>query len=140
MYLPIIWIEGISLLQVHFSHFIAQQGTIYKYICFKLGTQFCSACSFSGLIYYGPATCPFRRQIPCANYLFLLFTMKFLFFFFQVNFSKKLYIFFAFWLKKQEAFSERCSLIGGVLRGLVKTCKKYMEVNHFLLLSCSHEK
>ena len=48
-------IERISLLQVHFSHFIAKQGTISKDICFKQGTQFSSAGSNSGLIYYGPA-------------------------------------------------------------------------------------
>ena len=45
-------VERIPLLQVYFSHFIAKQGTIFKDICFKQGTQFCSA---RGLIYYGPA-------------------------------------------------------------------------------------
>ena len=40
--------------------------------------------------------------------------------------------------ENQEAFSEKCSLISGViLQGLVKICKKYIEVNLFLLLSCS---
>ena len=48
-------IERIPLLQVYFSHFIAKQGTIFKDICFKQGTQFSSARSSSGLIYYGPA-------------------------------------------------------------------------------------
>ena len=43
-------------------------------------------------------------------------------------------------LENQGAFSERCSLICGVLQGLVKICKKYMEVNHFLLLRCGLEK
>ena len=32
----------------------------------------------------------------------------------------------------------RCvSLISGILQGVAKIFKKYMEVNHFLLLSCS---
>ena len=35
--------EKIPLLQVHFSHFIAKQGTVFKDICLKQGTQFCSA-------------------------------------------------------------------------------------------------
>ena len=35
-----------------------------------------------------------------------------------------------------EAFSESFFLISGVLQGLVQICKKYMEVNHFLFLSC----
>ena len=34
-------------------------------------------------------------------------------------------------LENPEAFSESCSLISGVLQGLVKICKKYIEVNHF---------
>ena len=51
MHLPIIRIERIPLLQVHFSHFIAKQGTIFKDICFKQGTQFGSACPSIGLIY-----------------------------------------------------------------------------------------
>ena len=33
-----------------------------------------------------------------------------------------------------------CSVISGVLEGLVKICGKYMEVNHFLLLSRTIEK
>ena len=72
--------------------------------------------------------------------LLLLFTMKFFCIFFRINFSKKLYFFCDRSQENQEVFSERCSLISGVLRGLVKTCKKYMEVNHSLLLSCSLEK
>ena len=51
MHLFIIWIERISLLQVHFSQVIAKQGTIFKDICFKQGTQFGSACPSIGLIY-----------------------------------------------------------------------------------------
>ena len=48
-------IERIPLLQVYFSYFITKQGIIFKNICFKQGTQFSSARSSSGLIYYGPA-------------------------------------------------------------------------------------
>ena len=39
--------------------------------------------------------------------------------------------------ENQETFSEKCSVISNVLPGLVKICKKYMDVNLFLLLSCS---
>ena len=38
---------------------------------------------------------------------------------------------------RKEAFSEKCSVISGVLQGLVKICKKNMEVNLFLLLNCT---
>ena len=63
--------QRISLLQVHFSQCIAKQGTIFKDICLKRGTQFCSACSSSGRIYYGPANWLFRRQIPYVNYIII---------------------------------------------------------------------
>ena len=43
MHLAIIWIEKIPLLQVYFSHFIAKPGTIFKDICIREGTSFCSA-------------------------------------------------------------------------------------------------
>ena len=39
-----------------------------------------------------------------------------------------------------QSFSERCSLKSYILQGLVKTCKRYIEANHFLLLSCSLER
>ena len=64
MHLPITSIERIPLLQVYFNDFIANQGTIFKDICFKQGTQFRSARSSTGLIYYGPANWSVRRQIP----------------------------------------------------------------------------
>ena len=101
MHLPIIWIERASLLQVYFSHFILKQSTIFKDICFKLGTQFCSVCSSSGLIYYGLANWSFRKQIPCANYPIIIICYEvFLFLcFFRIIFFQKLY-FFAFWRKK----------------------------------------
>ena len=82
MHLPIFLIERIPLLQVYFGNLIAKQGTIFKDICIKEGTQFCSACSSSGLIYYAPANWSFRRQIPRANYLLLLYTMKLFYIFF----------------------------------------------------------
>ena len=66
--------------------------------------------------------------------LLLLFTMKFFLYFFL----KKLYYFFCILEEEnQEGFSESCSLISGVLQGLVRISKKYMEVNLFLLLSWS---
>ena len=73
-----------------------------------------------------------------ARIFLLLFTMKLFCFFFRSIFPKKLFCVLA--RENLEAFSERCSRISGVLQGLVKICKKYMEVNHFLLLSCSLEK
>ena len=48
---------------MYFNDFIANQGAIFKDICFKQGTQFRSACSSTGLIYYGPANWSIRRQI-----------------------------------------------------------------------------
>ena len=72
MHLPIIWIERIPLLQAYFNHFIAQQGTIFKGICFKPGTSFCFPCSSSSLIYYGPANWSFRRQIPYSIYFIII--------------------------------------------------------------------
>ena len=61
--------------------------------------------------------------------------------FIEINFSKKLFCFFLRSGVRKEAFSESCSLIGGVVLSdavlsLVKICKKYIEVNHFLLLIC----
>ena len=67
--------------------------------------------------------------------LLLLYTMKFFVFFSETNFPKSYLA-----QENQESFSERCSLITGILQGFVKSCKKYTEVNHFLLLSCSLEK
>ena len=80
IHLPITWSP---LLQVCFSHIFAKQGTIFKDIWFKRGTQFCSACSSSGLIYYEPANWSFRRQIPCANYfiIIIIYYEVFLYFF-----------------------------------------------------------
>ena len=64
--------------------------------------------------------------------LLLLFTMKCFCIFFRNFFF---FFFLTFWHKKIRRHSERCSVISGVLLGLVKICKKYMEVNPFLLVS-----
>ena len=93
MHLPIIWIERVLLLQVFLSLFIAKQDTVFRDICFKQGTQFCSACSSIGLIYYGLANLLFRKQIPCANYFIIIYYEAFLYFFSESNFSKKQYYF-----------------------------------------------
>ena len=86
---PIIWFERIPLLQVYFSYFIAKQGTIFKDICIKEDTQFCSACSSSGLIYHGPANWSFRRQIPRAGYfIIIIYYEVFLYFFTESIFPK----------------------------------------------------
>ena len=94
MHLSIILIKRTLLLQVYFRHFIAKQGTVLKDICFKQGTQFCSACSSSGLICYEPANCSFRRQRPCVNYFIIIIYYEVFLYFFQINFSEKLYFFF----------------------------------------------
>ena len=127
-------------MQVYFSPFIANQGTIFKDICFKQGTQFCSACSSSGLIYYGPANWSFRRQRPWTNYFIIIIYYEVFLYVFPNQFFQKMVFFCILAQENQEAFSERCSLISGVMQGLVKICKKYMEVNHFLLLFYSLEK
>ena len=44
----------------------------------------------------------------------------------------KNFIFCVLASENQELFSERFSLLNGILQGLVKTCKKYFEVNHLL--------
>ena len=72
--------------------------------------------------------------------LLLLFTVKFFynffFFFFESVFPKIVFLCVPA-SENQGTFSERCSLKSGVSEGLVKVCKKYMEFNSFLLLSCS---
>ena len=64
------------------------------------------------------------------HYYYLLWS--FFVFFSESICPKKCWFFFCILAQEyQEAFSERCSLISGVLQGLVKICKKYMGVNHF---------
>ena len=64
-----------------------------------------------------------------------------LLYFFLLFYSESLFpkncIFCVLGEENQEVFSEMCSLISGVLLGLVKICKTYMEENLFLILSCS---
>ena len=74
---------------------LLQNGTILKDICFKKSTQFCSACSSSGLIYSGPTNWSFRRQIRCVNYFITTYYEAFLYFFANQFFQKYIY-FFAF--------------------------------------------
>ena len=76
-------------MQVYVNHFIAKQGTIFKDICFKQGTKFCSACSSIDLIYYGPANRSFRRQIPCKNYLIIIIYYEIFLHFFPGQFLQK---------------------------------------------------
>ena len=66
--------------------------------------------------------------------------MKFSFYFFPNQFVQKIVFFCVLLEENQDTFSEKCSVISGVLQGLVKVCKKYMEVNNFLLLIFSFEK
>ena len=68
------------------------------------------------------------------------FSMKYFWIFSESIFSKNCILGEILTQENQEAFSESCSLISGALQGLVKICKKYMEVNHFLLLIYSLEK
>ena len=139
MLLSIIRIERTPLLQVYFSYFIAKRGTIFKYIFIEEDTQFCSACFSIGLFYYGPANWPFRRHTTRELFIIIIYYKDFLYFLLNQFFQKNVF----FWVllyENQESFGERCSLISGILQGLVKTCKKYIEVNQFLLLSCSLEK
>ena len=122
MHLPIIWIKRIPLLRGYFSHFISEQGTIFKDICLRRGTQFYSACTSIGLIYNGPANWSFRRQIPLFFWYFIIIIYYEVFvFFFRINFSQFFFFFFffAFWHKKI-----RRQPVKGVLKALVKIFKK----------------
>ena len=86
---------------MYFSHSIAKQGTIVKDICYRLGAQFCSACSPSGLIYYGHANWPFRRQRPCANsFIIIMYYEVFSYFFPNTLIVKFQQETIAFWRKK----------------------------------------
>ena len=72
-------------------------------------------------------------EISCPNYSIIIIYYEVLLYFFCESIFQKLFCVLA--EENQAAFSERCSLISGVLQGLVNICKKYMEVNLFLLLS-----
>ena len=75
----------------------------------------------------------------CELYYYYYFLLwSFFVFFSEPIFPKNCIIFFCILEQEnQEGFSESCSLISGVLQGLVRISKKYMEVNLFLLLSWS---
>ena len=74
-----------------------------------------------------------------ARIIFLLSIMNFFLYSLPNQFFQKIAFFCILVKENQEAFSERYSLVSVVLEGLVKICKKYMELNPFLLLSCSLE-
>ena len=105
---------------MYLSQFIALQDTIFKDICFKQGTKFCSI----DLIYYEPANWSFRRQIPCANYFIIIIHCEFFLHFFPNQFLQKIVFFCVLAYENQDAFSESCSLISDFPQGLVKICKK----------------
>ena len=136
MHLPIIWIERIPLLQVYFNHVIANRAQYLNVFVLSKVLNFVllvpPAFWFTMNLKTGHLEYRYHARI-------MLLLLSFFVFFFRINFS--FFFFFAFWRKKiKEAFSERCSLISVILPGFVKICKKYIEVNHFLLLSCSLEK
>ena len=58
--------------------------------------------------------------------IIIIYYEVFLIFFLNQFFQK--IVFFAFW---RPNISERCSLMSGILQGLVKTWKIYIEVNRF---------
>ena len=66
---------------MYLSHFTAKQGTKYKNIRFKQGTQI--TCYSSGLIYYGPANRLFRRKRSCANYFAIIIIYYEVFFYYE---------------------------------------------------------
>ena len=77
-------------------------------------------------------------DILCADYsIIIIIDYEVLWYFFLDQFLQKNVFFCVLAEENQEAFSEKCSPVSGVLQGLVKICKKYMEVNLYLLLSCS---
>ena len=76
-------------------------------------------------------------EISCANYSIIIIYYEVFLYFFPNQFFQKIVFFCVLAEENEEAFSGRCSLISGVLQGLVKICKKYMEVNLFLLISCN---
>ena len=78
------------------------------------------------------------RDILCADYsIIIIIYYDVLWYFFLDQFLQKNVFFCVLAEENQEALSEKCSPVSGVLQGLVKICKKYMEVNLYLLLSCS---
>ena len=74
-------------------------------------------------------------EISCANYSIIIIYYEVFLYFFRNQFFIKI-VFFALWRKKIRTHLVK-SVISGVLQGLVKICKNYIEVNLFSLLSCS---
>ena len=76
-------------------------------------------------------------EILCANYSISIIYHKVVLYFFPNQIFQKIVFSCVLLEENQETFSEKCSPTSGVLQGLVKICKKYMEVNLILLLTCS---
>ena len=60
---------------------------------------------------------------------------------YRANYSVVIIIYydvFLYFFQFKELFSKRCSIISCVVQGLVEICKKYMEVNLFLLLTLQY--
>ena len=124
------------LWRVYFSHFTTKQGTIVKDICYRLGAQFCSVCSPSGLIYYGHAKRLFKKQRSCASFS-IICNMKFFQYIPIVNIQQETIM---FWCKKILRHLLRGALSKKVFcKVQLKPLKIYMKVNPFLLLSWSLE-
>ena len=76
-------------------------------------------------------------EISCTSYSIIIIYDEAFLYFFPNQFFQHIAFFCILGEENQEAFSEKCYLMSGALQGLVKICKKYMEVNLFLLLSCT---
>ena len=91
---------------------LLKNNTIVKDICYKLGAQFCSVCSPSGLIYYGHTNWLFRRLRPCANLFIIIMCYEVFSYFFQntlvVNLQQEN---IAFWCKKTQRYFQRGALL-----------------------------
>ena len=112
MHFLIIWIERIPLLQVYFSHFIPNQDTIFKDICFEKVLHFVLLVPPLVGFTMDLQTCHLEGRYHARIILLLLSLLSLLllllilwyyevllYFFFWINFSRKLYS-FAFWRKK----------------------------------------
>ena len=90
MHLPIIWIGGILLLQVYFSHFIAKQGTIFRDTCLSEVLNFVLLVPSVVWFTMDPLTGHLEDRYHAQIILLLLFNMKFFFLYYlQISFSKK---------------------------------------------------
>ena len=60
---------------------------------------------------------------------------------YRANYSVVIIIYyevFLYFFRFKELFSKRCSIVICVVQGLVEICKRYMEVNQFLLLTLQY--